>query len=107
MNKHLSLAERRKRKKGDTAKLAAQLAPLEEQDKRVAKEPGEVRGLRHAFAHQEPGAIVVERDSLHVSEDLRRQNTGVAGLEPVVIVIICLVLAWIGFITWQISQMPN
>jgi len=105
MNRHL-LRDRKRRKKGDTAHLAAQLAPLEEQDKPDAKEPGEVRGLRHAVAHQEPGAIVVERDTLHVSEELRSHNKDVAGLEPVVIVILCLVLGWVAFIAWQISLMP-
>jgi hypothetical protein len=97
---------RKRRKKGDTAKLAAQLAPLEEQDKRVAKEHADARGLRHAIAHHEPGAIIVEGDRSSIAEDLRKQNTGVAGLEPVVIVIVCIVLAFIAFIAWQISLMP-
>jgi hypothetical protein len=108
MNKHLLRLERkRKRGKGDTAQLAAQLAPLEEQDKRVAKDDDFGGAVRHTVAHQETGAIVVERDSLSVSRDLRQQSKGVVGLEPVVIVILCLALAFIGFIAWQISLMPN
>jgi hypothetical protein len=93
--------------KGDTAQLAAQLAPLEEQDKRTGKDDDDFGGaVHHTVAHQEPGAIVVERDSLSVSKDLRRSNKGVAGLEPVVIAILCLALVFIGFIAWQISLMP-
>ena len=109
MNKQLSRLERRgRRKKGDTAKLAAQLAPLEEQEKGVAKDDSEFGGaLRSAIAHQEPGAIVVERDNASASEDLGRKEKGVDVLEPVVIVILGLALAWIVFITWQISWMPN
>lgn len=107
MNKQQLRRELRRRKKGDTAKLAAQLAPLEEQEKRVAKDGGEFVGaLRHTIAHHEPGAIVVERDNLGASKDLGRQQT-MDGLEPVIIVIVCAVLAWIGFIAWQISLMPN
>lgn len=109
MNKQLLRLERRmRRKKGDTARLAAQLAPLEEQDKPVQKNDSEYGGaLRHAIAHQEPGAIVVERDNASASEDLGRNEKGADVLEPVVIVILCLVLAWIVFVTWQISGMPN
>lgn len=107
MSKNFLRAQfRKRRKKVDTAKLAAQLAPLEELDHHVGKEHGDVRSLRHAIAHHEPGAIIVEGDRSSVAEDLREQNTGVAGLEPVVIVIVCLVLAFIAFIAWQISLMP-
>jgi hypothetical protein len=108
MNRHLLRGERRRRKKGDTARLAERLAPLEEQDKRGAKDEDDFAGaLRHTVAHHEPGAIVVERDSRGVSEDRRNQAKNLGGLEAVVIVILCLVLGWIVFITWQISLMPN
>ena len=107
MNKQLLRLERkRRRRKGDTAQLAAQLAPLEEQNKPVPKDDEFGGASRHAIAHQEPGAIVVERDSLSVSEEARRSHKGVFGLEPVVVVIICLVLAFIAFIAWQISLLP-
>jgi hypothetical protein len=107
MNKHFLRGGRKRREKGDTAKLAAQLAPLEEQEKSGAKDEHDFAGaIRHTIAHHEPGAIVVERDSRGVSEDGRTQTKSV-GLEPVVIVILCLVLGWIGFIAWRISLMPN
>jgi hypothetical protein len=108
MNKHLLRLERKmRRRRGDHAKLAARLAPLEEQDKRVGRDADDFGGaVRHTVAHQEAGAIVVERDSLSASKDLRQHSKGIAGLEPVVIVITCLALAFIGFIAWQISLMP-
>ncbi|HEX6732671.1 MAG TPA: hypothetical protein VF074_21815 [Pyrinomonadaceae bacterium] len=107
MKKHLLRLERKnKRMKGDTAQLAAQLAPLEEQAKRVPKDDDFGGAIRHTVAHQESGAIVVERDSLSVSRDLRQQNKGILGLEPVVFAILFLALAFIGFIAWQITLMP-
>jgi hypothetical protein len=108
MNKQLLRLERkRKRMKGDTAQLAAQLAPLEEQAKRVPKDDDFGGAVRHTVAHQEAGAIVVERDSLSVSRDLRQHNKRIFGLEPVVFVILLLALAFIGFIAWQITLMPS
>ena len=108
MNKHLLRLERKsKRMKGDTAQLAAQLAPLEEQAKRVPKGDDFGGAIRHTVAHQETGAIVVERDKVRASEDRKREETSLGVLEPVVIVILCLVLVWIGFITWQISLMQQ
>lgn len=107
MNKHLLRLERKsKRRKGDTAQLAAQLAPLEEQAKRAQKDDDFGGAIRHTVAHQETGAIVVDRDSLSVSRDLRQHNKGIFGLEPVVFVILFLALAFIGFIAWQITLMP-
>lgn len=105
MNRHRFRLERRKRQKGDTAKLAAQLAPLEEQDRAIPTQHNEGRGLRHAVAHQEPGAIVVQRERSISAEELSEPKDS-AVLEPVVIVIVCLALAYIGFIAWQISLSP-
>ena len=107
MNKHMLRLERKnKRRKGDTAQLAAQLAPLEEQAKRVPKDDDFGGAVRHTVAHQESGAIVVERDSLSVSRDLRQQNKAILGLEPVVFAILFLALTFVGFIAWQITLMP-
>ena len=96
----------RKHRKGSTAELAAQLAPLEEQDRQAARKQSVA--LPGNGAHQEIGAIVVDNNDLHVSPEggARSQRT-VLGLEPVVIVILLVMLAFIIFVTWQITLLPT
>ena len=108
MNKDISrLIRHRTSKKGDTAQLAAQLAPLEELNKTAEQQQGDaITGFHSPVAHQEVGAIVVEADSLSHAEDQRRKHEAMLGLEPVVIVILGLMLVFIAFVAWQISQMP-
>lgn len=109
MNKQLSylLQHRVKGKKGDTTQLAAQLAPLEEQNKRAASEQG-AHGATQTGATQEYGAIVVGNEGLRLSKDIMegRAGSGFLGMEPVVLVILGLMLAFIAFIAWQITRMP-
>jgi hypothetical protein len=114
MNKQLSyllrheLQHRVKRKKSDTTQLAAELAPLEEQKKREAPEQGEsAQGGSHGGATQEYGAIVVN-ESVTLHEDIMegRVASGFLGMEPVVLVILGFMLAFIAFIAWQISRIP-
>jgi hypothetical protein len=82
-----------RRRPRDTAKLAAQLAPPEER--------------KFDGAHQEVGAIVVDNGNGGISNDLiEGGNNKWFGLEPVVLVIVLLMLAWILFITWRITEMP-
>jgi hypothetical protein len=104
MNKQLSylLQHRVKRKKADTAQIAAQLAPLEEQGK-----SGPNTG--HGGATQEYGAIVVGNEDLRLSGDIMEGSTasGFLGMEPVVLVILVFMLAFIAFVAWQISLMPS
>ncbi len=102
------LSGSRKHKKGDTAGLAQQLAPLEEQDKRdEAKEiaVGPHSGDSQADPHV--GAIVVDNDSLHAPKDIMESGDEETflGIEPVVLVIVGVMLAFIAFIAWQISQL--
>lgn len=97
------MQHRTKRKKGDTAQLAAQLAPLEEQDKAAAaQQVGQPSA--QAGTQRERGAIVVDTDHLVIP----KETEGSSGwlVEPVVIVIVGLMLAFIAFITWQISELP-
>jgi hypothetical protein len=110
MSDHLSRDVRRrsKRRKGDTAKLAAQLAPLEEQKGRAKESNGDGSNHNHAVAHQEVGAIVVEgpagglaNELAEVQESDRRRR-----IEPVVVVIFVLALGFIAYIAWQVSLMP-
>ncbi|HEV2800612.1 MAG TPA: hypothetical protein VGW12_08950 [Pyrinomonadaceae bacterium] len=99
---------RRRRKKGDTAQLAAQLAPLEEQDARAARaQGGNGRNQNGASLIQEHGALIVNTDGLHLPSELTEGRPGrLWDIEPVVLVIVGAMLLFILFIAWQISKMP-
>ena len=93
-----------RRKKGDTARLAARLAPLEEQGspQTTAIEERAAPGI-----DQEPGTIVVDRNNLQVPREMMEGGEKtLLGMEPVVLVILAFMLCFIAFIAWQISQMP-
>lgn len=103
----------RKRKKGDTAQLAAQLAPLEEQNAHAARKQGANghAGVPHnGGLIQEHGALIIDTEHLNVMKGLGEEsdigNGHFLGIEPIVLIIVCLVLTFIAFIAWQISQMP-
>jgi hypothetical protein len=109
MSKPLSylFQHRVRRKKGDTAQLAAQLAPLEEQN-RQAKVPSDaIQSPSNTNISQEAGAIVIDSHNSNLSNIVEGQyRKGFLGMEPVVLVILGVMLAFIAFIAWQISQMP-
>lgn len=104
---------RKKRKKGDTAQLAAQLAPLEEQDAHAARKQGaNGHGAgQNGGLIQEHGALIVDTEHLNVLKGMGEGGDAgekhFLGIEPVVLVIFCVMLAFIAFIAWQISQMPQ
>ena len=109
MDMKLHRHSRGKRKKGDTAELAARLAPLEELDKSsAAKQLGSGPHLADPVADPNYGAIVVENDNLHVPKDIMEggDEKTFLGMEPVVLVILGVMLVFIVFMAWQISQMP-
>jgi hypothetical protein len=111
MNKQLSylLQHRVKRKKGDTTRLAAQLAPLEEQKGQNALQHVDSgHGAIQGGATQEYGAIVVDNESVRLSNEMMegKARGGFLGMEPVVIAILAFMLTFIAFIAWQISRMP-
>ena len=93
------------RQSGDTRELAAQLAPLEEFGE--SSETSRTNGSQ--MVAQENGAIVVGADQPEVAKEVVAEEgrNGALGLEPVVIVIVGLCLAFIVFIAWQISRMPS
>jgi hypothetical protein len=103
MNEIFSHRFHRRKKKGDTAQLAAQLAPLEEQSGRAETEQLGIAGASH-----EPGAIVVDNAPGNLSKDIMEggYERTLLGMEPVVLVILGVMLVFIAFIAWQISQMP-
>jgi uncharacterized membrane protein YqjE len=93
------------RRRSDSRTLAAQLAPLEEL--RESQEPAGINGSQ--LVAQENGAIVVGVEQLELAKEVVEveEQKRTLGLEPVVIVIVGLMLAFIMFIAWQISQMPR
>ena len=102
-------SSRRKAKKGDTAKLAAQLAPLEEQSKPAAvKQVGIDSSTGNGQPDQDSGAIIIDKDLSHVPRDMMEEGgeKTFLGMEPVVLVILVVMLTFIAFIAWQITQMP-
>jgi hypothetical protein len=109
IRKKLHLQSRGKRKKGDTAQLAAQLAPLEELDSRSAAiQLGSSPHLEDSQADPHYGAIVVDNEGLHIPKDIMEggDEKTYLGMEPVVLVILGIMLVFIAFIAWQISLMP-
>lgn len=97
-----------KRKKGDTAQLAAKLAPLEEQNKRASEHQMRTHSLTEGGANQEVGAIVIENRSGTLGKDITEETSAETflGMEPVVLVILGGMIIFIIFITWQISLLP-
>lgn len=101
--KHL-FKHRARRQKGDTALLAARLAPLEEQG---SSQTTAIEERAAAGIDQEPGTIVVDRNDLQVPLEMAPGGgKTLLGMEPVVLVILGFMLCFIAFIAWQISRMP-
>ena len=101
------LQHRKKRRKDDRSQLAAQLAPLEEQDIHAAKKQI-AEAATSGSKDGNHGSIVVDSGSLKLpSVALEgREEKRFFGIEPVVLVILILMLGFIAFIAWQISLMP-
>jgi hypothetical protein len=109
IRKKLHIHSMGKRKKGDTAQLAARLAPLEELAGRgVEAPPGTSPHLGDPRTDPHYGAIVVDNEGLHIPKDIMEggDEKTYLGMEPVVLVILGIMLIFIAFITWQISLMP-
>ena len=106
----LHRSAQRKGRKGDAAELAAQLAPLEEQ----ASKPGAVKQVGidapsgNGQVIEDSGAIIVDNSLTHVPRDMMEEGgeKTYLGMEPVVLVILGVMLIFIAFIAWQITQMP-
>ena len=109
MKSSRSHSGRKKRRKGDTDQLAAQLAPLEEQDKPAAEQQiGSPLNVATGQADRYFGSIIVDNEDLKVPTDILETQTKkpFLGIEPVVLVVLILMLSFIAFIAWQISLMP-
>ena len=93
---------RQARKRGDASEIAAQLAPLEEQNRDAArKQIGKV-------TNQVGGAIVIDKNDLQLPKGVNEtaEENRPLGIDPVVIVVVLLLLAYIAFIAWRVSLMP-
>jgi hypothetical protein len=102
-------SRRKKRRRGDTEQLAAQLAPLEEQDKPAAENQlGTPLNTHTGQGDRQFDTIIVDHEHLKVPTDImeNRDEKQFLGIEPVVLVVLILILSFIGFIAWQISLMP-
>lgn len=109
LKKTLHIHKHAKHTKGDTARLAAQLAPLEEQDRLAAQQQPQNEAVVVKM-QSDPGfsAIVVDKEDLIVPNDVMEGSAEKTylGMEPVVIVILSVMIIFIAFIAWQISLMP-
>jgi len=85
----------------DEPDLAERLKPLEET--REFKESPQVEGKRGA------DTIRVDSKSVQMPENFiedEREGANIFRLEPVVLFILLVMLAFIGFVAWQITLMP-
>ena len=81
------------RKKGDKDRLAAELAPLEEQDKSAAEHQiGSHLDAIKGRADPEYGAIIVDNEKLKIPTDIveARDERRFLGIEPVVLVVLII-----------------
>ena len=106
---HAHTKKHKRKRKADTDQLAAELAPLEEQDKPAAEQQiGSHFESTNGRQERDYGAIVVDNTNLNVPKDIieGRDEKQFLGMEPVVLVVLIIMLGFIAFITWQISLMP-
>ena len=84
--------------------VAARLAPLEETD------AFEESPQKDASAHAPDDTIRVDSASVPMPESLvedEREGASIFRLEPVALFILLAMLAFIAFVAWQISLMPQ
>lgn len=96
---------RRRRRKKRTAELSAQLAPLEELEASKSGQPQPDGDGNHA----PDDTIRVDSASLKLPEKLtedEREGAAIFRVEPVVVAILIVMLAFIAFVAWQITLMP-
>jgi hypothetical protein len=107
-NSSRSHSRQKKRRKGDTDQLAAQLAPLEELDRPAAEHQFGGHVDASGVRDRHFGSIIVDSEHLKVGTDFveTEEKKQFLGMEPVVLVVLILMLSFIGFIAWQISLMP-
>ena len=96
----------REGRKKHTDELSAMLAPLEELMPEVAAPPAQhVNGDYHDATIRVDSSSVKAPEKL-LDEDEPREGLRIFRLEPLVLVILTLALAFIAFIAWRITLMP-
>ncbi len=105
MNKGRHHRHRNGGRRRHTAELSARLAPPEELQSGGTKpeQPGAINGDYQDGTIKIDSASVKSSGKSLTGED---EATNVFRLEPVIAVILVLTLAFIAFITWQITLMP-
>lgn len=95
-------ASGKKKRKNGLGKLAAQLAPLEEQDRGAVHKPAGSHQSKATSETQPPGPLMDSRGLPKgvVDDD---ESDGFR-IDPQVLLILGLILAYIAFIAWQISE---
>ena len=96
----------REGRKKHTDELSAMLAPLEELMPEAAPPPGQ-----HGNGDYHDATIRVDSSSVKapeqlLDEDEPREGLRIFRLEPLVLVILGVMLAFMAFIAWQITLMP-
>jgi hypothetical protein len=89
-------------RRGHEKNIAERLTPLEETDafKRSHQQDGD---------HAPDDTIHVDSSSVRIPEtfvDEDREGASIFRLEPVVLFILCVMLAFIAFVAWQVTLMP-
>ena len=94
----------RRREKTPTQELSARLAPLEETEGADESQQAMPAAERPADDTIRVDTSTVKLPTRFAEED--RQGARIFYLEPVVIFILVLMLAFIAFVAWQITMMP-
>jgi hypothetical protein len=95
---------RQQRKSGDANQLAAQLAPLEEQNQDAARKQG---AAVESGSNNGGGAIRIDNQDLRLPKGVNEaEGESPLGIDPLVVVILAVLLAYVVFIAWQVSLMP-
>jgi hypothetical protein len=96
--------QRQQRKSGDANQLAAQLAPLEEQNQDAARKQG---AAVESGSNNGGGAIRIDNQDLRLPKGVNEaEGESPLGIDPLVVVILAVLLAYVVFIAWQVSLMP-
>ena len=95
-------------RKKHTDELSARLAPLEElQPEKALPQPTQSSNGDYHDATIRVDSTSVKTTSQLLDEAAERKGASIFYLEPVVIAILLCMLAFIAFIGWQITLMPE
>jgi len=93
------------KEKSDARKRAAQLAPPEEQDRGAVRKQAGSRESIATSENQPPGPLMDSRGlPKGIVEDEEKESFRI---DPLVLLILGLSLAYIALIAWQIAEAPS